>query len=149
VVSELKTILIAASPLVELRGAIPLALKVYHLPLWSAVVFSLIGNLAITCLLLLFLAPFSRYLSAKCRLAKSFFEWLFEKARRSHEKSFRKWEDFALFLFVAIPLPFTGAWSAALCAFLFRVKFKQAFSLIGSGLLVAAIFITLLTLFVF
>ncbi|KKU86006.1 MAG: hypothetical protein UY15_C0017G0001, partial [Parcubacteria group bacterium GW2011_GWA2_47_9] len=42
---ELSTFLIAMSPIVELRGAIPVAIAVYHLPVWSAYLFSVLGNL--------------------------------------------------------------------------------------------------------
>jgi len=142
---EIKTFLIAMSPIVELRGAIPIALEVYNMPLWSALFFSVIGDLVPTAFLLLFLEPSYRYLSEKSFLFSKFFNWMFEKTRRKHEKKFKKWEKLALVILVSFPLPFTGAWTGAVCAFLFGIPFKQAFPLIALGVLIAGIIVSLVS----
>jgi uncharacterized membrane protein len=147
--AELKTILIAMSPIVELRGSIPIALKIYNLPVWSALFFSVLGDLVPTFFILLFLEPFSSYLGRKSALFKRFFDWLFRKTRKKHEAKFEKWEKFALTALVAVPLPFTGAWTGAVCAFLFGIPFKQAFFLIALGVLIAGIIVTLISLGIF
>ena len=143
--AELTTFLIAMSPVVELRGAIPVALGVYGLPIWSAVVFAVLGNLVP-----IFIIPFygrgSEFLSSRFPLYKSFFNWLFERTRRRHGKSFDMLQDFALIILVAIPLPFTGVWTAGVAAFVFGVPFKKAFLLIATGVIIAAIIVTLLSL---
>lgn len=145
---ELKTFFIAMSPVLELRGAIPIALHFYKLPVWSSFFFAVLGNLVPALLLLSFLEPTAMFLSRRSRVFNRFFVWLFEKTRKRHEKKFEKWEKFALLVLVAIPLPFTGAWTGSICAFLFNIRFRQAFPLISSGVFIAGI-ITLATLGVF
>ncbi|MCK4805823.1 MAG: small multi-drug export protein, partial [Candidatus Pacebacteria bacterium] len=74
------------------------------------------------------------------------FNWLFERTRKKTENSFNKWGKWALVVFVAIPLPFTGVWTGSIAAFLFGVKYKNAFWLISLGALLAGILVMTLTL---
>lgn len=143
---EIKTFLIAMSPIVELRGSIPLALSVYHLPIWSAYLFSVLGNLVPVIFILCLLESVSQYLSRHCYFFNRFFAWLFERTRRKHFRKFEHWKEFALVVLVAIPLPFTGAWTGSLCAFVFGIPIKKAFPLITAGVIIAGIIVTLASL---
>lgn len=142
---ELKTFLIAMSPVIELRGSIPIALEMYHLPLWSAYLFSVLGNM-VPVLLLPFFGVVSGELSRRFPVLERFFSWLFLYTRKKHEKSFEIFRDFALVLFVAIPLPFTGAWTATLVSFVFGIPVRRAFPLILIGVIIAAVIVSLITL---
>jgi len=142
---ELIIFLVAASPVVELRGAIPVALGVYGLPLWQAFLLSIAGNM-VPVLLLPLLGVVSYELSRRFSFFKRFFTWLFERTQRKHKKKFERFYDFALIVFVAIPLPFTGAWTAMLAAFVFGIPFKRAFPLILFGVIIAAVIVSTLTL---
>lgn len=146
---EIKTILIAAAPIIELRGSIPIAIEVYKLSALSALFFSVLGDLVPTFFFLLLLEPFYRYLSGRFLFFEKFFNWLFQRTRKKHERKFERWKKFALALIVAIPLPFTGAWTGAICAFLFGIPFRQAFPLIALGVLIAGTIVTLASLGVF
>lgn len=139
----LKTILIAMSPVLELRGAIPIAYG--SMSIWSAFILSVIGNMIPVIILLLFLEPLAKFFR-RVPLFDKIISWVFEKTRTRHEKKFEKWEKFALILLVAIPLPLTGAWTGSLCAFLFNIKFKQSFPLILTGVLIAGIIVSLITI---
>jgi len=143
---EVKTFLIAMSPLLELRGAIPLALDVYRLPIWSAFLFSFLGNLSVVLAILLLLGPVSRYLSRRFSCCQKFFTYLFARTRKRHKKKFIRWEEFALIVLVAIPLPLTGGWTGSLCAFLFDIPFRRSFPLIALGLFIAGLTVLLATL---
>jgi len=143
---EIKTLLIAMSPFLELRGSIPIALSVYCLPVLSAFWVSVIGNLIPVVFLLWLLEIVSRFLSKHFYFFNRFFVWLFEKTRKNHQKKFEQWKEFALVILVAIPLPFTGAWTGSLCAFLFGIPWKKAFPLITLGVLIAGLVVTLTTL---
>lgn len=145
-IAELEIFLIAMSPIVELRGSIPVALGVYNLPVWSAYFISIIGNLVPVVFVLLLLESVSQYLSRHFSLFERFFSWLFERTRRKHSAKFERWQDFALIILVAIPLPFTGAWTGSLCAFVFGIPFKKAFPLITVGVIMAGLMVTLTTL---
>ncbi|MCK4454009.1 small multi-drug export protein [Candidatus Parcubacteria bacterium] len=143
---ELKTFLLAMTPIGELRASIPYALEVYDLSLWSAYFFSVIGNLVPAIFLLWLLGPISQYLSHHFYSFNRFFAWLFERNRKNHQKKFEHWKELALVILVAIPLPFTGAWTGSICAFIFRIPFKIALPLIFIGILIAGILVTLLSL---
>ena len=56
-----------------------------------------------------------------------------------------KYGAIALITFVAIPLPFTGAWTGSIGAFLFNIPFKKAFPLILLGVLISGAIMLLLT----
>ncbi len=148
-IPEIKTFFIAVSPILELRGAIPIALEVYHLPVWSALIFSFLGNIAPVPFLVLFLESVSGFLSRKFVFFNKFFSWLFERTRKRHEKKFERWRNFALVVLVAIPLPLTGAWTASICAFLFGIPIKEAFPLITLGVVIAATVVLFLSLGIF
>jgi len=144
--NELWTILIAASPIVELRGAIPVAMGIFYFSWQKALLLSLVGNILPIIPIIWFLDKSSIYLSKQFPLFNRFFNWLFERTRKKTKNSFDKWGKWALVAFVAIPLPFTGVWTGSVAAFLFGVKYKHAFWLISLGALLAGILVTSLTL---
>jgi len=121
--------LLSTLPITELRGSIPIALTVYKLSTWEAYAWALLGNSLPVIFLLLFLEPFSLFLSKNFSFFRTFFNWLFERTRRKHSRKFEIFEELALILFVAIPLPMTGGWSGAVAAFVFGIPFKKAFPL--------------------
>ena len=140
----LKVLAIAASPISELRGAIPIAIIQFHFPWHYALLLAIIGNLLPVLFLLLFLDPFSRLLS-KISIFEKILHWLFERTRR-RGKIINRYGWIGLALFVAIPLPITGAWTGSLIAVLFGLKFKHAFLSIFIGILIAGVIVTSLSL---
>ncbi len=141
------TLLISMIPVFELRGAIPFGTGVMHLKLWQAFLWAVIGNMIPIPFILLFLEPFSRWLSRHSRTMDRFFTWLFARTRRKHSASFEKWKYPGLMLFVAIPLPGTGAWSGALAAFVFGFPFWPSLLYIFLGVLIAGGVVALATSF--
>lgn len=142
----LATVLIAMLPIAELRGAIPVALGVYDLSIPASYLLSVIGNLIPVVFLLLWLEPVSSFLMKRVKVFDKFFNWFFERTRRKFTKKYEKWGYFALVLFVAIPLPITGAWTGSIAAFLFGIPFKKALPLIICGVLIAGVVVTLASL---
>ena len=143
---EIITILIAMLPIAELRGAIPMAIGVYHLPPATAYFLSIIGNIIPVIFILWLIEPVSGFLMKKIKLCRQFFTWLFERTRANHNHKFEKWGALALITFVAIPLPMTGGWSGALAAFVFGIPFKKALPLIFLGIMIAGVIVTLMSL---
>ena len=143
---ELKIFLIAMSPLIGLRASVPVALEVYQIPVWSTFLISVIGNLIPVLVLLKVLGPISDYFSRRFYFCNRFFAWLFERTRKKHTKKFEYWKEFALVILIAIPLPLTGPWTGSLCAFVFGIPFKKAFSLITIGTIIAGLIVILITL---
>ena len=144
---ELATFLIAMVPVSELRVSIPIAIKIYHLPVWSAYFWSVLGNLLPMILIVLILAPIAGFLSRHFRIFHKFFEWLFEHTRRRGEKKFEKWGEFAVFILTAIPIPLLGGWTGPLAAFVFDVKLKKSIPLIILGCMTAGVIVTLITIY--
>lgn len=140
----LEVVALAASPISELRGAIPWAILKHHFPWYYALALAFIGNLAPVPFLLLFLNTFTRFLS-KIGIFEKMLHWLFERTRR-RGKIVNRYQRIGLALFVAIPLPVTGAWTGSLIAVLFGLKFKHAFLSIFIGILIAGIIVTGVTL---
>ncbi len=140
----LVTLLIAMLPVFELRGAIPVAYGLLGMPIAQAVALSVAGNMVPVVPILLFLGPVSDWLR-RVPLFDRFFSWLFARTR-SRSDLVRKYEMVGLMLFVAVPLPVTGAWTGAVAAFLFGIRFWQAFLFIGLGVVIAAAIVTALVL---
>jgi uncharacterized membrane protein len=144
----LVVMIIAMLPIFELRGAIPAGVAL-GMPVWKAALIAVIGNMIPIPFILWFLDPFSRWLSKHSQTMDRFFTWLFARTRRKHSASFERWEEFALMIFVAIPLPMTGAWSGAVAAFVFGIPNGTALLFIFFGVCIAAGVVSLATSFSF
>lgn len=143
---EAAVMLIAAIPIAELRAALPVAILVYEMPFWSAFFWSVIGNMLPIFFIIYLLRPTADFLMKHWRLAKRFFDWWFTRVRRKFERGTLKYGvSLALVLFVAIPLPITGAWSGAVASFLFGIMPRRALILIAFGVMIAGIIVGLLT----
>ena len=73
-------------------------------------------------------------------------DWLFERTRKRADSKIKRFEYIGLILFVAVPLPFTGAWTGALIAYLFDLDFKKSLITIFIGVLIAAFIMIIVTL---
>ena len=136
-------ILLAMMPISELRGAIPLAFK-YGLNPYLAIPAIIIANFIPVPLILLFLQPVEKWLR-KWKFWNSLFDKIFEHTRKKTRKSIEKWESLALIIFVAVPLPVTGAWTGSLAAYLFGLEFKKSLICIFIGICIACLIVTTVT----
>ena len=141
---EAVTLVIAALPIIELRGSIPWALTFGDLAWPRAYVLSILGNVAPVVPLLLYLGPVSNVLR-RIGFMDRFFEWVFTRTRK-RSGVLEKYGAVGLILFVAIPLPVTGAWTGSAAAFLFGIPFRKAFPLIVTGVAIAGVIVTLAVL---
>lgn len=138
----LAVILIAMTPISELRGAIPVAIGIYKMNPLDAFLLSFLGNILPVAPLLLFLNPVERWLR-RYQVFDRFFNWLFERTKRKLSEDIAKYKALALCIFVALPLPATGAWTGCAAAFIFGLKFRHAFPAIVLGVFIAGILVTL------
>ncbi|PIQ66507.1 MAG: ligand-binding protein SH3 [Candidatus Zambryskibacteria bacterium CG11_big_fil_rev_8_21_14_0_20_42_18] len=139
-------LIISASPLVELRGAIPVAVAVYNFSPWLAYFISVAGNMIPPLLLIPFLGKIDAFLSIRFEWWRRVFAYFLEKTRNNHSRKFELFKEFALVILVAIPLPFTGAWTASLVAHIFGIPFRKAIPLILLGVLIAGAIVLAATL---
>jgi len=133
--------IVGALPISELRGAIPLALS-WGMPMGKAFLLSVLGNISFIIPALFLFEPVSNRLR-KFRIWARFFDWVFERTKKKGDV-IQKYEALGLAIFVAIPLPMTGAWSGVIAASLFKIRFRYAFmaiaaGVIGAGLIVASL----------
>jgi uncharacterized membrane protein len=142
-VDILKVIGTAALPISELRGAIPIAIGVYHFTWYYAYIFSVIGNLLPVPFILLLLNKVTPLLS-RVGFFDRLMEWYFKWTKR-RSKSIERFGWLGLTLFVAIPLPITGAWTGSILAAVLGLKFKYSFSAIVLGVIIAGIIVTCAT----
>jgi len=133
--------IVAALPISELRGAIPLGLS-FGMSIPKVFWLSILGNISFIAPALFLFEPISTRLR-KFKLWSRFFDWFFERTRKNAD-TIQKYEALGLAIFVAIPLPMTGAWSGVVAASLFKIRFRYAFisivaGVIGAGLIVLAL----------
>lgn len=142
--------LVSMVPLIELRGAIPYAIG-YNLPLLQSYVIAIIGNMLPVPIIYLFARRVLEWGCDKKYIGK-FFTWCLEKGEAGGKKLQEKAGKglyWALFLFVGIPLPGTGAWTGTLAASILDMDFKKSVIAVMGGVILAGIIMGILSLGVF
>ena len=136
----LLTLLLGISPISELRGAIPYA-YFNDVPLWLSFVLGVLSNATVPFFGFLFLNSIHKVLD-RWHIYHSFFEKTVERARRNVGEKVSKYGLLGLMLFVAIPLPITGAWTGTLGAWVLGLDRKKSILFILLGVLIAGIIVT-------
>ena len=138
-------LLISMVPLIELRGAIPVAVGMdLGLPEWLVLVTAIIGNIIPVPIIYFFARKVLNWGSkTKWEPFKKFCNFCLKKGEKGGQKLLKKAGNygtyFALFLFVAIPIPGTGAWTGTLAASILNLDFKKTIIAIIAGILVAGL----------
>lgn len=140
---ELATLLMAMTPVGELRLALPVAILGYHMPIWRAVILAIIGNSIPPVVILLFSDKFHRYIEKKSGFFAGKWVKALAHAQNKFAGDYAKWGLFGLMFFIGVPLPGTGAWTGALAAFVFGIPFKKSWPYVLGGIFLSA-FLTLL-----
>lgn len=130
-------------PVLELRGAIPYG-AANGLDIVSAVIISVIGNMIPIPFILIFVRSIFNWMKRKNAFLGKIAE-RFEKKAEGKKEEVLKYEFWGLVIFVAIPLPGTGAWTGALVAAMLDMQLKRALPSIFIGVLIAGIIIGLTT----
>ncbi len=129
---------ISMLPLVELRGAIPVSLGL-QMPVVPSYIVSILGNMLPVPFIFLFARKFLEWGKDK-KLIGRICKFFLNKGSRAGQKLQEKTRGgifVALFLFVAIPLPGTGAWTGTLAASLLNMKFRSTVVAVMLGVLLA------------
>ena len=136
----LVTFLISMVPLIELRGGVPFAIA-SGLPLLPSYIICIIGNILPVPFIFFFARKILVWGSDKKYIGK-FFSWCLKKGEKGGRKLQKKAGNglyVALFLFVGIPLPGTGAWTGTLAASNLDMDFKKSVKAIIAGVVLAGI----------
>lgn len=143
---ELATIILAMVPIGELRAAIPVAAHVWLIDPINAFGLAVLGNLLPFFPLYYGLTWVRDFFSRSAPWFTRFIDAQIRRAENRVKNKYVKYGAFALFLFTAIPLPFTGLWTATLAAVALRVPVKYALAGIVPGVFVAGIIVSFLSI---
>ena len=131
-------------PLIELRGAVPIGTGL-GLPWHYTLLVSIIGNCIPVPFILFFVKRLLNWMrGCNVKLFSKISNWFFNKAEKNRPK-IEKYAAFGLFVFVAIPLPGTGAWTGALVASVFDMKKTKALISVSLGVITAGLIMTLIS----
>lgn len=150
----LLVLLVSMVPLIELRGAIPIAIGMdLGLPEWAVLIIAIIGNLIPIPIIYFFAQKVLKW-GQKCKIKwfKKFCNFCLEKGKKAGEKMLKKAKGgvyLGLFLFVAIPIPGTGAWTGTLAASILDLDFKKSMLAIIAGVITAGLVMLLASLGLF
>ena len=132
---------ISMVPLIELRVAVPMAINLYHLPVLTSYIVCIIGNMLPVPVIFFFARKVLEWGKDKKVIGK-FFTFCLEKGHKCGAKLQEKTGRglyVALFLFVGIPIPGTGAWTGTLAASLLDMDFKKSVVAVMLGVVLAGL----------
>lgn len=137
--SEIIAFIVSLLPVLELRGGL-IAAKIMNVEFIRAFIICFIGNMLPIPFILFFIRKIFDFLRKNEKIGKIIDK--LETKSLSKADKVRKYKLWGLFLFVAIPLPGTGAWTGALVADLLNIRIKDAFPTIAAGVFVAGLIIS-------
>lgn len=138
------TVGISMVPVIELRGAIPIATGA-GLNFWVALIAAIIGNLIPVPFIIIFIRKIFEWMRKKSHRLDNLVTKLEQRAEKKSDVVL-KYAFWGLVILVAIPLPGTGAWTGALVAAMLNMRLKKAFPAIVLGVIGAAIIVSAATL---
>ena len=129
----------------EGRYAVVMAINHFGWQWWQAFPVAVLGNILPVPFILLFFKYAEKWLR-NYKFWTNIMDSLFARTRDRADDTIRKYEYLGLLVFVALPVPFTGAWTGALIAYLFNLKFGKSLITIFIGVLSAVSIMTVVTL---
>lgn len=142
--AELAIFVISMLPILELRGGM-IAAAVLGVDFWIAFPICVIGNMLPIPFELIFIRRILDWLKGTKPFRKIALR-LEEKARKkANDKAMLKYKHWGLFIFVAIPLPGTGAWTGGLVADVLDLRIKKALPIIALGVIAAGLIMAVIT----
>ena len=139
----LLTMLVSMVPVIELRGGIPFGVTA-GLPVWMAMLAAIIGNLIPVPFIIVYIRRIFQWMRRRMPRFGGMIDKLEAKAHLKGQKV-QKYQYFGLALFVAIPLPGTGAWTGALAAAFLDMRLRKALPSIVAGVAVAGVVVSAIT----
>ena len=134
------TFLVAMIPAVEVKGAIPFGMALQLAP-WQAYLMALTGSFFVVC----FLAFFTHWFYVECKkhgLFKRFIGWIDKMVLKNKDK-IRKYGPWAIFAYVAVPIPGTGTWTGSIIAGVLNMKPQVMILCVMCGNALAGMIMTL------
>lgn len=137
------TILVSMIPVVELRGGIPFGVAA-GLPVWAAFLAAVLGNLIPVPFIIVYIRRIFQWMRRRIPRLNRLVDALERKAHLKGQKV-NKYKYLGLMLFVAIPLPGTGAWTGSLAAAFLDMPLRKALPSVILGVLIAGMAVSILS----
>ena len=141
IVKYLITFFLGMCPIIEIRGAIPVGVSL-GLSYFESFILGFLGNIIPIFFIVKYIGPIFEFFK-RWKIFRLVIDWASNKATKKIEEStkLQNYTALGLFIFVAIPIPTTGAWVGSLIANFLHVPLKKAFPPLAAGVLVAGIIV--------
>ena len=141
IVKYLITFFLGMCPIIEIRGAIPVGVSL-GLSYFESFILGFLGNIIPIFFIVKFIGPIFEFFR-RWKIFRVVIDWASNKATKKIEEStkLQNYTALGLFIFVAIPIPTTGAWVGSLVANFLHVPLKKAFPPLAAGVLTAGIIV--------
>ncbi len=140
--AEWVVVILSALPISEVRGGIPMGMKM-GLPLYQILPLAIVSNVVSVLPVVLCFNWVAQRLADKPLLGRLITRLI--RRARAKEEMVNKHGVWAVTLFVAIPLPVTGAWTGSLVAAVFGMRFGRVLFCLTVGVMIASAIVTSLT----
>lgn len=141
---ELCVLFCSMIPIIELRGAVPMG-AVFGMPWWQTYILSILGNMVPVPFILLLIKKIIQWMSAsKVKFFNKIANFLLRKVEK-RRAGIEKYAFWGVCLFVAVPLPMTGAWTGSLVAAMIDMKFWKALLSCLLGVMISGVIMTLIS----
>ena len=137
------TFLVSMVPIIELRGGVPIATGM-GVEWYIALPVAIIGNIIPVPFIIIFIKKIFAWMSKQQGFLARIVVKMENKANDKKD-AIEKYGPWGLWLFVAIPLPGTGAWTGALIAAMMGISLKKAFPAIATGVVTAGVVIAFIS----
>ena len=138
--------LITLIPFIELRGSIPYGIGVLDLNWFIVFLIAVISNAILGILVYILLDKFIHNFLLKNRWLSNMYNKIIEKNQKKIKKYVDRYGEIGVAIFIAVPLPGTGSYSAALGSYLIGLSYKKFIIANFIGVLIAGVIVTLITL---
>lgn len=138
------TMLVSMVPIIELRGGVPFGVAVLGLPSWLAFPAAVLGNVLPAPFIIVYIRRIFLWMRRHLPRLNGMVDALERKAHLKGQKVLR-YQSLGLWLFVAIPLPGTGAWTGCLAAAFLDMRLKKALPAVILGVITAGCIMLILT----
>lgn len=128
-------------PITELQGAIIFGVTVLKMNPWIAFAAGTSGCITMSIFLLFFLESITKLLMKHSKWMRRLFEWLFHRTRIKYSAKLSELGHIALFSYIVLPSPGSGAWTGSLISYVFGIPRKKAALILSSGLVLTGLIV--------
>lgn len=139
-----RAVILSILPIAELRGGIPYAVA-NDMSIGYAFILCVMANIMVIPITYIFLETVHKVLY-RLKIYQTVFDKYIDRTRRKGEKSFSKYGYWGIMIFVAIPLPVTGAYTGTAAAWVLKLEKRKSFWYLALGVVIAGVIVSIATM---